>query len=51
MQSFITNGCGKQILFLCCTYKEQDKPYKHNSGNGIYTRKWNQWKDGDFIKI
>jgi hypothetical protein len=23
MQSFITNGSVKQILFICCTYKEQ----------------------------
>jgi hypothetical protein len=31
MQSFITNGCVKQILFICCTYKEQNKAYKNYS--------------------
>jgi hypothetical protein len=35
MQNFISNGCVKQILFLCCTYKEQYKVYKQHSGNGI----------------
>jgi hypothetical protein len=34
MQTFITNGCVKQILFICCcTYKEQNKTYKHYSRN------------------
>jgi hypothetical protein len=38
MQSFITNGYVKQILFICCcTYKNQNKAYKHYSRNGIYT--------------
>jgi hypothetical protein len=44
MQSFITNGCGKQILFLCCTYKEQDKDIniihkiKYTLNNEIYEK-------------
>jgi hypothetical protein len=40
MWSFITNGCLKQILFVCCTYKEQSKAYKHYSTNGMYTKQW-----------
>jgi hypothetical protein len=35
MQRFINNGCVKQILFRCCTYKEQDKVYKQNPKKGI----------------
>jgi hypothetical protein len=38
MQSFITNGCVQQILFVCCTYKEQNNAYKHYSTNEIYTK-------------
>jgi hypothetical protein len=30
MQSLISNGCVKQILFVCCTYKEQYKVYKQH---------------------
>jgi hypothetical protein len=33
MQSFISNGCVKQILFICCTYKEQYKVYKQHPRN------------------
>jgi hypothetical protein len=35
MQSFISNGCVKQILFLCCTYNEQYKVYEQPPRNGI----------------
>jgi hypothetical protein len=35
MQSFISNGCVKQLLFICCTYKEQYKVYKQHPKNGI----------------
>jgi hypothetical protein len=28
----------KQILFVCCTYREQNKAYKHHSANGMYTK-------------
>jgi hypothetical protein len=35
MQNLISNCYVKQILFVCCTYKEQYKVYKQHPGNGI----------------
>jgi hypothetical protein len=35
MQSLISNGCVKNILFICCTYKEQYKVYKQHPTNVI----------------
>jgi hypothetical protein len=34
MQSWISNGSVKKILFICCTYKEQYKVYKQHPRNG-----------------
>jgi hypothetical protein len=51
MQSFISNGCVKQILFICCTYKEQYKVYKQHLGNGITYEKIHKRIDVDFRKI
>jgi hypothetical protein len=39
MQSFISNGCVKQIIFIGCTYKEQYKVYKQHLRNGITYQK------------
>jgi hypothetical protein len=50
MQGFISNGCVKQILFICCTYKEQYKEYKQQPRNGITYEKCYKWIDVDFRK-
>jgi hypothetical protein len=39
MQSFISKGCIKQILFLCCTYKGQYKVCKQHPGMELHMRK------------
>jgi hypothetical protein len=49
--SFISNGCVKQILFICCTYKSQYKVYKQYPRNGITYEKCHKWIDVDFRKI
>jgi hypothetical protein len=51
MQSLISNGCVKKILFIFCTYKEQYKVYKQHPRNGITYEKCHKWIDVDFRKI
>jgi hypothetical protein len=51
MQSLTSIGCVKKIFFICCTYKEQYKVYKHYPRNGIPYEKCHKSIDVDFRKI
>jgi hypothetical protein len=46
MQSLINNSCVKQILFVCCIYKEQYKVYKDE---GFHEPRAG-WDDGRVIE-